>query len=137
MANLHDQLLTAIAESNLVEAERLIRSGVDLNVRCDQGAPVLYAGILSGNMSLVRLMLEHGADPNLLADEPAASIYAEKPLELAMQARFLMEWDKYHPIVRLLEEFGATDVDERIESESDFEARERRAREWQSSKAAP
>ncbi|MDQ3816352.1 MAG: hypothetical protein M3362_01520 [Acidobacteriota bacterium] len=136
MANLHERLLTAIAESNLVEAERLVRSGVDLNVRCDQGASVLYAGILSGDASLVRLILERGADPNLLADEPAASIYTEKPLELAMQARFLMDWDKYHPIVSLLEEFGATDVDGRGESESDSEARERRAREWQSSKAA-
>jgi hypothetical protein len=129
MANLHEQLLTAIAESNLVEAKHLIQSGVDLNLRCDQGASVLYAGILSGEVSLVRLMLEHGADPNALADEPAASIYTERPLELAMQARFLMDWDKYHPIVRLLEEFGATDVGGRVESDSDFEARERRARE--------
>jgi hypothetical protein len=136
MANLHEQLLTAVAESNLVEAERLIRSGVDLNVRCDQGASLLYAGSLSGDVTLVRLMLEHGADPNILADEPAASVYTEKPLELAMQARFLMHWDKYHPIVRLLEEFGATDVDGRVESESDFGERERRAREWQSSRAA-
>ena len=136
MANLHGQLLTAIAEGDLIEAERLIRSGVDLNVRCDQGASALYAGILSGDVSLVRLMLEHGADPNILADEPAASIYTEKPLEMAMQARFLMDWDKYHPIVSLLEEFGATDVDGRVESESNFEVRERRAREWQSSKAA-
>ncbi len=136
MANLHEQLLTAIAESNLAEAKRLIQGGIDLNVPCDQGAPALYAGILSGDVALVRLLLDHGADLNFLASEPAASIYTEKPLELAMQARFLMDWDKYQPIVRLLEEFGATNVDGRVESKHDFEARERRAREWQSSKAA-
>ena len=80
-------------------------------------------------------MLEHGADPNFLADEPAAFIYTDKPLELATQARFLMDWDKYHPIVKLLEEFGATDVDGQADSYDDFEGRERRAREWQASKA--
>ena len=136
MANLHERLLTVIAASDLVEAKRLIRGGLDLNVPCDQGASALYAGILSGDVALVRLLLENGADPNFLADEPAASIYTEKPLELAMQARFLMDWDKYHPIVMLLEEFGATGADGRVESRHDFEARERRAREWQSSKAA-
>src|SRR5215207_9787927 len=99
MANLHEQLLTAIAEGEFAEGKRLIRSGLDLNVLCDEGASALYPAILSGDVSLVQLMLEHGADPNFLAGEPAASIYTEKPLDLAMQARFLMNWDKYHPIV--------------------------------------
>ena len=79
-------------------------------------------------------MLEQGANPNFLAEEPAASIYTEKPLELAMQARFLMDWDKYHPIVKLLEEYGATDADGRVESIGDLGVCERRAREWQVSK---
>ncbi len=135
MASLHEQLFTAIAESNFDEAKHLIQGGIDLNAPCDQGTSVLYSAILSGNVSLVQMMLEHGADPNFLADEPAASIYTEKPLELAMQARFLMSWDKYHPIVKLLEEFGATDIDGQVESSDDFEARERRAREWQASKS--
>lgn len=136
MANIHEQLLTAIGEGDLVEAKRLIRGGIDLNVPCDQGASALYTGILGGDVALVQLLLENGANPNFQADEPAASIYTEKPLELAMHARFLMNWDKYHLIVRLLEEFGATDGDGRVESGHDLEARERRAREWQSSKAA-
>ena len=136
MANLHEQLLTAIAESNVGEAKRLVQGGIDLNVPCDQGASALYAAILSGDVSLVRMMLEHGANPNFLADEPAASIYTEKPLDLAMQARFLMDWDKYHPIVKLLEKFGATDDEGRVESNDDFEGLERRAREWQASKSA-
>ena len=135
MANLHEQLLTAIAESDFDEAKRLAQGDVNLNAPADQGASALYSAILSGDVSLVQLMLERGADPNFLAGEPAASIYTDKPLELAMQARFLMDWDKYHPIVKLLEEYGATDVDGQADSCHDFEGRERRAREWQASKS--
>jgi hypothetical protein len=135
MTNLHGQLMTAIVEENLAEVQRLIQSGLDLNARCDQGASALYGAILQGDLSIIKLMLEHGADPNLIADEPAASIYTEKPLELAMQARFLMDWDKYHPIVKLLEGFGATDLDGHAESSDDLHAREQRAKEWQASKS--
>jgi hypothetical protein len=135
MSNPHEHLLTTIAENDFVEAQRLVQAGIDLNTPCDQGASALYAAILSGDVSLVRMMLEHGADPNFLAVEPAASIYTEKPLELAMQARFVMDWDKYHPIVKLLEEYGATDVDGHVEVD-DVGACERRAREWQASKSA-
>jgi hypothetical protein len=47
---------------------------------------------------------------NQVAHEPAATSYAEKPLNPAGQARFLLDWDKYDPIVKLLEAFGATDL---------------------------
>jgi hypothetical protein len=135
MMNLNEQLMTAIVEDNIGEVKRLIQSGLELNARCDQGASALFGAILQGNISIIQLMLECGADPNLIADEPAASIYTEKPLELAMQARFLMDWDKYHPIVKLLEEFGATDSDGCVESSEQLKVRESRAKEWQSSKS--
>jgi ankyrin repeat protein len=86
---------------------------------------------LKGNLAIVRLLLEHGADPNFVADEPAATLYAEKPLELAMQARFLIDWDKYNPIVELLKTFGATDSEGQRESVDALEVREQRARVWQ------
>jgi hypothetical protein len=129
MTNIHEQLMTAIVGDNVAEVQLLIRSGLDLNTRCDQGASALYGAILHGNISIIKLMLRHGADPNLIADEPAASIYTEKPLELAMQARFLMGWDKYNPIVKLLEQYGATDSDGRLESSDDLKVREQRAKE--------
>ena len=135
MTNLHEQFMTAIVEDKIDDVRRLMKSGLDLNARCDQGASSLYGAILHGNISIIQLMLEHGADPNLIADEPAATIYTEKPLELAMQARFLMDWDKYHPIVKLLEKYGATDSDGRVESSDELEAREQRAKEWQVSKS--
>jgi len=114
LANLQEQLLAAIYEESFEDAKRLARSGLDINGVDENGAPALYHAILKGNMSLVRLLLESGADPNFVADEPAASIYTEKPLELARQARFLMDWDKYAPIVKLLEDFGATDTEGKL-----------------------
>ena len=129
--------MTAVAESNRDQLESLIENGIDLNARVDQGASVLFGAILQGDEIIVRIMLEHGADPNLLADEPAATIYTEKPLNLARQARFLMDWDKYDPIVKLLEAFGATDFDGCIETEAEWKVRELRAREWQATKSDP
>ncbi len=107
MTSLHEEFLEAIADGQIEKAKRLTRTGIDLNVRCDQGASLLFAAILSGDVSLVRLMLEHGADPNFVAEEPAATVYAEKPLELACGARFLLDRDKYQPNVELLTQFGA------------------------------
>ena len=135
MIDVYEQLMRAVVEDNVEEVQRLIENGIDLNSRCDQGASALSGAILHGNLSIIRLMLEHSADPNLLADEPAATIYCEKPLDLALQARFLMDWDKYHRIVKLLESFGATDGNGRVESHDDSKAREIRAREWQAGKA--
>lgn len=136
MEDVYEQLMTAVVADNTNEVRRLIAMGIDLNHRCDQGASVLFGAILHGNPLVVRLFLEHGADPNLIADEPAASIYTDKPLALARQARFLMDWDKYAPIVGLLAEFGATDSEGRVESTEDLLAVETRARAWQAKKAA-
>lgn len=135
MIDVYEQLMGAVAEDNVEEVQELIQNGIDLNNRCDQGASALSGAIVHGNLSIVQLMLEHGADSNLLADEPAATIYSEKPLDLALQASFLMDWDKYHPIVKLLESFGATDCDGQVESDDDLRDREIRAREWQARKA--
>ena len=113
MADLNERLLTAIAESDFVEARRIIQSGIDLNVPYDQGASFLFPAILAGDLDIVRTMLEYGADPNFPAKEPGVSIYTDRPFELAMQARFLMDWERYDPIVKLLEKHGATDSEGR------------------------
>lgn len=118
METLHDKLLDAIDKDDLETATHLVSSEIDLNIPCAelQGAPPLYLAILKGNPAMVQLLLEHGADPNYRADEPAASIYTEKPLSLARQARNLMNRDQYHPIVQLLEQYGAIDEGISIES---------------------
>jgi hypothetical protein len=129
MAADYEKLLDAINSGNIVEAQRLIETELDLNSPCDDGATPLYSAILNGHHSLVRLMLDRGADPNFIAAEPGASMYTEKPLDLAMQARFLMDWDKFDPIVKALIECGATDYDGHTESPDQLAVRRQRARE--------
>lgn len=134
MESAQEQLIKAVVDNDVNELKRLIAAGVDLNARCDQGASLLFAAVLGSHPELVRLMLENGADPNLIADEPAATIYTDKPLELACQARFLMDWDRYDLMVKLLVEFGATDSDGRTELSGDLTEIEMRARDWQATK---
>ena len=137
METLHDPLLAAIYNDDLETVTGLVVDKIDVNRPCSeiQGAPPLFLAILKGNLSMVQLLLEHGADPNYSADEPAASIYTKKPLALARQARLLMNWDQYHPIVQLLERFGATDEEAPIETQYSLEKTKAEAKRWQSEKS--
>jgi len=136
METLHDQLLAAIDKDDVKKASQIIANGIDLNVACSEldGAPVLFFAILKGNYLMVKLMLEHGANPNYWADEPVATIYTAKPLDLARQARLLMDWDRYHAIVELLEKFGATDEDGKVDSSELLDKTKVEAKNWQSQK---
>ena len=136
MENLYDQLLAAIENEDLAATRQILAKGIDLNMPCADlaGAPPLFFAILKGNYTLVELLLEHGADPNYRADEPVASIYTAKPLDLARQARMLMDWDRYHSIVKLLEDFGATYEDGQIDSSELVEKSKVEAKKWQASK---
>ncbi len=108
-----DKFYAALEQENVSEVKKLINDGFDLNKADEEGATVLFFAILQGNIKIVQLLLESGANADTIADEPAASIFTEKPLDLAQQLRFLTNWDKYHPIVKLLEKFGATDFEGR------------------------
>ena len=121
--------MAAIHDDNIEKAISLVSGSHDLNTLCDQGASVIYGAILRGNLPMVQLLLEKGANPNLVAREPAASIYAERPLDLARQCRFLLDWDKYDPIVQLLKQFGACETNAATITDAEVE---RRARKWQS-----
>lgn len=136
MGTAYDELLAAINGGDAAEAERLIETGLNLNSPCDEGATPLYAAILNGHHSLVRLILDRGVDPNFVADEPAASMYTEKSLDLAMQARFLMDWEKFDPIAKTLIEYGSTDFDGNTESPDQLALIRQRAREHGGNKSA-
>lgn len=133
--NVFEKIYGAVEQENISEVESLISDGFDINSRDEDGATILFFAILQGNIEIVRLLLDRGANADIIADEPAASIFTEKPLDLAQQLRFLTNWDKYHPIVKLLEKFGATDY----EGKSDFSPEKLdeakiRALQWQNTK---
>lgn len=136
LETLHDKLLAAIDKDDLETARHLVTGDIDLNIACSEleGAPVLFLAILKGNLAMVQLLLEHGANPNYWADEPVATIYTAKPLDLARQARLLMDWDKYHAIVELLEKFGATDENGEVDSSDLLDKTKVEAKNWQSQK---
>lgn len=138
MEAFHDQLLAAIDKDDLEAATSLVANDINLNTSISEihGAPPLFFAILKGNRAMVQLLLQHGADPNYRAGEPAASIYTEKPLALARQARLLMNWDQYQPIAELLETFGATDEDAPIEMGDSLEKIKAEAKRWQSETSA-
>src|SRR6267142_39472 len=106
-----EALLRAIAERRHADALASIETGIDLNQPVDNGASPLFTAVLLGELPLVEAMLRCGADANFQALEPACDEYAPTPLDLAMQSRLLMDWDLFHPIVKLLLAHGALTFD--------------------------
>lgn len=104
----YEFLLEAVIASDVQRIRDLANSGFDINIRCADGASVLFNAVLIANVEVVRTLLELGADPNFQAVEPALTLRAETPLELALQSRHLVNWQKYNPVVLLLIEYGAS-----------------------------
>jgi hypothetical protein len=124
-----NRIATAIEQNNIDAVRQFIQNGFAVNASDENGAPILFHAIMQGDLDIIRLLLEKGADPNFIAQEPPATIYLEKALDLAQQLQFLIDWDKYHPIAGLLQEFGATGYDGQIETPADFVEIEQRARQ--------
>ena len=91
------------------ELRALIARGVSLEARDEDGCTALFIAVMQADLSCVEILLRAGADPNAVAEEPAATIYADTPLNLANQARFFMSDERYTPVVELLKRFGAVD----------------------------
>ena len=110
----YELLLKAVQTSDVHQIRELVSSGLDINHRfnipnsCDDGASVLFGAVLYANLEVIRTLLELGANPNFRAVEPALSVYADTPLDVAIQARLVMDWEKYNPVVQLLIDYGAT-----------------------------
>jgi hypothetical protein len=120
-------LMEAVGADDLGGIENAVRRGADLDARCDQGASLLYGACLGGNIDVVRLILDLGADPNLRAVSPGNEIYDATPLELTMGAQFLLDWEKYTPIYELLVERGARDSEDEIPNPAANVLRQQRA----------
>lgn len=126
--NQYDLLLKAVETSDVQQIRELATSGLDMNNPCDDGASVLFSAILIANVEVIRTLLELGADPNFRAVEPALTVYADTPLDVALQARVVMDWEKYNPIVHVLIDYGA--IGPTFESGQEALIRQR-ALDWQ------
>ena len=63
---IHDlpALYFAAIGGQLAAAEKLIHAGADVNARSQAAAPI-HGAVMGGNAGMVRLLLDHGADPSL------------------------------------------------------------------------
>lgn len=62
-----DQLFEAIEDEQDVNRVReLIEAGCDVNVRIEEGCTPLIAAVLVGNLEIVKLLVEFGADVNVI-----------------------------------------------------------------------
>ena len=69
-----------------------------LNERDEKGYTILHQGVTSGNMEVVELLIDHGAELNART----YGGYGETPLRIAEK-----EFGEKHPIVRYLKSLGA------------------------------
>ena len=106
MDDLFNEILQAASQGDGVMVHRL-RDG--LNRHSEDGGTVLMHAIISGDIQAVSTLLSAGADPNLEAIGDASDYLASTPLSLALQARHLMDYDRYNPIVDCLIRAGAED----------------------------
>ena len=140
MTDSFEKFFAAIQSEDVADVKQFISDEYNLNALNEHGAPVLYFAVARGNLEIIRLLLENGADVNFAPDEEfAATAYGETALDIAQQMRVLMNWDKYQPVVKLLLKFGAKDVNGETDfaedyTEEELKEMERSAKEWQTRK---
>jgi outer membrane protein assembly factor BamB len=98
-----DDLFSAVRAGDLVQVQRLLDAGADVNTADRYGATVLAAASVNGRLDVVRLLLERGADPNV-----AETFYGARPLDMAL---FFAE---QRDVAMLLLSYGAEDRDQAL-----------------------
>ncbi|GIS78471.1 MAG: hypothetical protein CM1200mP14_00370 [Gammaproteobacteria bacterium] len=61
-----------------------VEQGIDHVTDGDQSSPLLVA-VINGNYDLARMLLEHGADPNILSDDGAGPLFATMNIEWSLR----------------------------------------------------
>ena len=94
-----DEFLAAARKGDVAKVKSMLDGGVDVNTRSQYGATALSFACDRGNLDLVKLLIERGADVNA-----ADTFYNATPLTWAADKGFV-------EIVRLLLDKGARGID--------------------------
>ncbi len=81
-------MMTACRENNLEEVRRCIAAGVDVN---GSRHPPIYWASHRGNVDIVRLLLDHGADPNRPHQDDISPLERSCRSDKIAVARLLLE----------------------------------------------
>jgi ankyrin repeat protein len=104
----------AAREGHIESALRLVEGGADVNhvTEGDLSSPLLVA-VINGNYDLAKMLLEHGADPNLLSDDNAGPLFATLNIEWSLRtwypqpSMFRQQENTYLDLLKLLLDVGA------------------------------
>lgn len=104
----------AAREGHIETAKLLIEGGADINQQSagDQTSPLL-AAVINGNYDFAMMMLEQGADPNLLSDDGAGPLFATLNIEWSLRTwypqpqMFRVQETSYLDLMKALLEAGA------------------------------
>jgi ankyrin repeat protein len=112
----------AARQGNIEAAELLVQGGADIDQPSggDLSTPLLVAAI-NGNYDLALMLLEHGADPNLVSDDGAGPLFATLNIEWSLRTwypqpqAFRGQNNSYIDLMGALLEAGA-DPNQRVET---------------------
>ena len=104
----------AAREGHIEVARRLVDGGAEIDhvTDGDQSSPLLVA-VINGNYDLARMLLEHGADPNILSDDGAGPLFATMNIEWSLRtwypqpSMFRQQQTSYLELAELLMKAGA------------------------------
>ena len=104
----------AAREGHIEVARQLVDSGVDIDhlTEGDESSPLLVA-VINGNYDLARMLLERGADPNLVSDDGAGPLFAALNIEWSLRtwypqpSMFRQQETTYLDLLELLMQAGA------------------------------
>lgn len=98
------ELFDAIEDEQDVNRVReLIKAGCNVNVRVEEGCTPLIAAVLVGNLEIVKLLVESGADVGAMDQYGSALYYAK--------------YNGFQDIVEYLEPITSLEIRSQIESE--------------------